>query len=454
MGLMVTMLWPATAHAAPFAWGDGQSWEDYVENGGQIAAASVQPEHFYGQWCKVFTQVDPLPPGLTAWIEARPKLVAALVWHDGWDWVGFHRWPREMRCAVAVHLVLLDRTASSDPPDNLEPTSPSGSVQTWVSWDSAVDAYASTVANALDLEMRDVLKWSLDDYSADELTLLFDGRARWREDGQTFVSDYNWAELAPATSQSSGAATPSNARLVFRLLAREGLVGDSRTETISRVLAWLRSGTYHGTGSGLDQALALWDYAGAPPVLRFLTGRGCGALRYTGGCQTGAPLLNEVFRSLSIPTQLVANAHRGLVFPTEGDLRIVHIDDLYWTFRTIPEMDPFAFMVPAAPLYDPSWTNYEAYQAFAAAEVELQCRGLNAFAGVGGGKPNVPYYVAWRVCTWGGSPQDVLDRLFYCGYPDDKETRSLAERIYDHITVELGCTQVLRAFPEKLVHCD
>ena len=286
-------------------------------------------------------------------LEARPRIAAAMLW-SGVDNQPrpYAVWPQALKekldLAVRRQLngdgsglpdVMTNRTSGVLDDDD-------AATLTVLSKEDAEDLYVANVSHSLVLEMTGALPWSLEDLSEHELALLFSaspigsGLQGSNKQGLRRGGFYDqYEDVAGVTGYIvHGRVLPAPPELVHEFLTQENLIGDSRHETIIRVIEWARYNLVHYCcGFSLGSIEEQWGYRGVPPLARMLfptitttTKYSDDAIRgYTAGCHGTNWFLMHLLRAVNIPVEYIRWAGHAIPsFPAEG-LYLSHGDDPY-----------------------------------------------------------------------------------------------------------------------------
>jgi hypothetical protein len=170
--------------------------------------------------------------------------------------------------------------------------------------------------------------WSLTRFSPTQLALLIDSRSlfKWMPYFQAYVID----------PDVQGAATPGDPVRTARFLQAKAGPRDTPREILDCLLAWCRDNLVHYGGSGdVANLLDYWQYAGAPPVERMISGTvqssqpQAGHRHWTKGCSGTTGFLRAVLRTANIPTEQLIRAAHALPHFVRERLYLSHGDDLY-----------------------------------------------------------------------------------------------------------------------------
>lgn len=203
---------------------------------------------------------------------------------------------------------------------------PSGAETPFTFFDLAIawNCFLGHVAQSLVVEAARWVPWSLRDYSNSDLAMLLDSGSLfyWYAPREAYV-----------IGVGHGRATPGDPFRTYAFLETNYLIGTNTQGTIEQVLGWCHANLRHF----LDEweaanALEIWQYAGAPPVERMLSGTTSsthGFAHWTAGCWGTTGFLSAVLRTVNIPVRLdVAGGHALPYFVREA-LHLSHGDDPY-----------------------------------------------------------------------------------------------------------------------------
>jgi hypothetical protein len=122
----------------------------------------------------------------------------------------------------------------------------------------------------------------------------------------------------------------------YAFLVQAGLVGNTRRETVGRVLEWMRQNLAHFIGTNnFGTCDAVWQYRGYPPLSRIVNGTidannpGLATQHWTLGCHGSVGFLNAVLRVVNIPVQPVWIAGHELAYFASERAYLDHGDDPY-----------------------------------------------------------------------------------------------------------------------------
>ena len=294
----------------------------------------------------IFTGSDPWPPDL-------PKTFDAIVWEqDNATGPGtplaYLNWTQAQQDELrAAYLRALEGKPSGlvDPPPNKAtpldedgPTTVLDKVHAW-------PLFINYVAWSLALEMSGKTSWSLENYEAEELALLFDSR-------HMFIWDV--AEGGYRFEKIKGRVVPAPPDYVLSFLETNATF-DSRIGTIAGVLEWCRANMWHfyysATTSNMEKH---WQYRGFTPVSRVIEGTlsavspNDGVQSWTAGCHGTLGFLRSVLRVANIPVMWVrVCGHSQVHFIAEG-MYLAHGDDPYSGFAKDPAISAEEMMIDSS----------------------------------------------------------------------------------------------------------
>jgi hypothetical protein len=244
-----------------------------------------------------------------------------------------------------------------DPPVNIQPDDVNvpGAPWTMLSSDDAFALFTRLVAQQLAMEMGGCLPWSLNDYDAAELMLLFDGRTSFR---YAAAGPSSWGTMTATGHVSVGNVIPAPPMIVLGFLGQEKIIAADRLETVLRFLTWQRERLFHTQGGAPDPPLPsgmlYWGYNGRAPVSRMINARVMAApieysngveyfdpapKNWVGGCGGAVGFSAEVLRAVNIPVERTIFGHQQNRYSI-GSGQIVstaHADDPYG-LRQMPEI--------------------------------------------------------------------------------------------------------------------
>ncbi len=322
-----------------------------VENGSASVTASF--EDFSATATVAVADVERL-------LGDRPGIAAGMVWL-GTDNQSrpYADWPQPMKkkLVLAVSQLVGEGTGLPDVMDNQAADFLADDARpvTVFSEKDAEDIYVANVAQSLILEATETLPWSLDDLSDSEMELLLG----WRGFFLGYSSPESQHRSVPPEVTGyfhRHGASPAPPELVREFVLDNGLVGNSRYETIISVIEWARQHLTHFCGRSTARNYEdHWGYRGIPPLARMFVGTtrfgnpdcpSSKTARFTAGCGGTTWFFIHVLRAVNIPVEDVDmpdSGHATPGFPSEG-LYLSHGDDPYgkggWYSPPFPEPYP------------------------------------------------------------------------------------------------------------------
>jgi len=298
-----------------------------VESSGQHntpMATTCYREYWNVGFTETMPELQDIPEVYWRFLEANPKILASLVWADD-------KYPNG-------HIFLEDRDKLRDLADHLTgeagisrppiPTYFESTGQVYYSEEDAWKIYLAHVAHALEVEVNNLVSWSLADYTGEELALLFD--SRYLFDYVPLKGLYKFSSRLPGGRQG---VTDWDPGAGFEFLEQHDMIG-TRVETVYNFTNWLRQNLVHANNSTPEN----WDeYPGCPPVEKILTPPE-GQRHWTQGCAVTTSLYIAVLQSVNIPVFRGVShfatqggperAHHRVEFPALG-IGLAHSDDAH-----------------------------------------------------------------------------------------------------------------------------
>ena len=287
------------------------------------------------EWNRIFTGKEPLGEeethvNLTVWFSDHPNLQEAIVWETPTEIQHYTDWPtaRKNELEMAFRTALTGGSvALIDPPPNLADPGDDEHGTTVLAESHAWPLYLAFVANALATEVGGWLKWSLTDYTPEQLTMLFDSR-----------EFFHWSDPYGGYQiyQDEGRVVPAPPVYSRYFLTEIEAIASSQLGTIATLLDWCRKNLIHFLGGADTKNLEdQWQYRGYPPVSRVIAGTpytghpGWGVSHRTAGCRGTSGFLKAMLRAVNIPVQMeTACGHALPSFPSENRY-LSHGDDPY-----------------------------------------------------------------------------------------------------------------------------
>jgi hypothetical protein len=302
-----------------------------------------------GNW--LFRAILPLPDFcqdilyhriLDKWLEKHPKIADAIIWDFPTGSVAYPQWPSDKKDQLRRPFPIRYPFALVDPPPNMINLADNEFPSTSLDEDSAWALYLNHVTQNLAVEFWNAVNWSMEDLPPGQLSILLDARAMFTRDASTGHYDIEMTE--------AGVATLAPPDLTYRFLVANDLIGETRVETIGRLLGWCRENLAHFLdGNEAKNMEYQWQYRGFPPISRILEGTPNNDprpgyndpnLRHrTAGCHGTNGFLKGVLRTVNIPvaySRPPASGHATPYFPSEVKW-MSHGDDPYNSFsKTTP----------------------------------------------------------------------------------------------------------------------
>ncbi len=320
-----------------------------------------------------------LEPELSIWLDAHPRIRSKMVWsackltkastaHCSTNWdastcscrnnspgVPYDSWPIGLK--ELLHSAYRMRVSNQfmpvqDPPpvsaQHFQDLVADGSglrMNDKLSVETVRQLYIAHLAQSLWWEIHRGT-WSVATLNDDALDVLFNSVAMFGD--PTYGGYLNpgepWRE--PAFEQPyKYPVTPGDPAYAYRYLEQRNLIGNTRRETIARVLDWARTQAQHATGSfaRIQNRQAQWQYEGSPPVSRILDGTRILDVPNSGinsdnrkisripGCHGTTALLNWLLRTVNIPVGVMQadldKVSHSLTYFMSEDLFLSHGDD-------------------------------------------------------------------------------------------------------------------------------
>jgi len=272
----------------------------------------------------VFSQ-ETIDIDVESWLSERQDIGASIVWINRGNPISYNDWPSALKddLQTAVYGLL----------NNQNPFGLSG-VPDLVIFDydryGIVDRtawiyYVSYVAQSITAEIKKLIPWSLDELNLTSLSVLFDSREML-----TYYTSFDVYQFKYVT--------PGSPEYVYKFLEDNALIGQTRTETISRILEWCKNLTHYSYSPGDDQNsayYATWQYYGEPPVKRTIEGTvrtppgNQGLKHFTRGCHGTVQFIRTLLQTLNIPTKYERIEGHAIPHFVHEDLYMSHGDDPY-----------------------------------------------------------------------------------------------------------------------------
>lgn len=308
-------------------------------------------------------------PNVEAWLNAHTNVREAITWwflgptpgqlikktYSSWAGVEKSQLQKLFEVVWSGEQVFVD-----DPPKNLSPKDqyPATVLSTMDAW----QYHLYSVAHSLAVEIGNKVPWSVTDYSAEKLAIIFDGS--W-----VYLYDASLKGMR-VNAKNNGYYTPSNPFNIWQFLKTIGAVGapsrppvtlklpggntttpqsqtiknvtlvSPRRRAIAKVFDWARYNLQHANENAdptTAQMEAIWGYSGFPPVsavikgtINTAPGSPTNELRHwTAGCIGTTGFLSAVMRNMNIPVKHVQVCGHSIPVFTSENATLTHGDDLY-----------------------------------------------------------------------------------------------------------------------------
>ena len=224
---------------------------------------------------------------LDTWLRARPAIGFHMTWNEAGQPSPYSVWPRGMPQRLwAIYDDLRAGRASTlaDPPPNAwqaRAGDDPSAIHTAFRADVAREMYLTALAHSLVVEVDRRVPWSLEDLNGDELDALLSSASMfwWNQDQQAYeISEFDHGWAVPASPQSA-----------WRFLQSQGLLRNTRLDTVTAVVNWTRRLTHFAGPVSRENFFEHWGYEGDMPVARALAGT-----RYTGTAFQSVPGFDAV----------------------------------------------------------------------------------------------------------------------------------------------------------------
>jgi hypothetical protein len=265
------------------------------------------------------------------WLSANHPIRNAIIWETSSGPQAYQDWPQSRKDDLQTAFAKawnFDTVALTDPPPNILQHGDNEAPTTALSPHDARWLYLATIAQSLVVEIGSRVPWSIANYSAANLAVLFDSR-----------QFYTWS--APANGyqiedMQGGFVVPSTPHKMDSFLRDHNLVGDHRKGTIVHLLRWCHDNMSHNLGAHTTGVYdAVWHYRGEAPVIRTINGTtdqtnpSFGERHWTAGCHGTAGFLRAVLRTVNIPVVHDHQAGHALPNFSADHLHLSHGDDPY-----------------------------------------------------------------------------------------------------------------------------
>lgn len=297
-----------------------------------------------------------------------------------WAWIETI-WPKYQEyIATGVKPADFDTLLSTAEPANYPPqnlqwqANPPSGVSNWtvIPSYSAFDLYSKMVAMSLVLEIKGFLPGSLNSYSAESLREILDG-TKWFRYVPQGPSD--WGEILNTGHLIATLVLPAPPQLTLSFILQNKLLGNTRSETLVKVLDWERYNMSHVMGGSptadcpYEGSVYAGGYTGRMPLSRIINGtvmlcplvNSSGSQffdqnlkHWTGGCGATSGFNEQVLRTVNIPAQRTSYGHFQNNFVVDNNVKywMGHADDtyglMYSVWKGVPEIPTAEVLVPDA----------------------------------------------------------------------------------------------------------
>lgn len=308
---------------------------------------------------------------LEDWLDNNSAIRDALVWEaPDRRLYHYHEWSSEQKNQLANAYSRVNRGQSvgipEAPPLDVA-LSGSGDVYTsrleaGLAW----EYYLAYITQSLMAEAKHWFAWSLNNYSPEELALLFDSRYLfvYRNDHGKYCiqTSYSYPDLG---KNDNGTAIPGDPGRIFAFMDDNNMIGATQRQTIENLMSWCRDNLVHYYGyNDQDNLDDHWQYRGFPPIERVIAGTvrtsrpEDGVQHWTAGCWGTMAFLKIVLRTANIPVKPLRlcgsiGSHSTVHFTSEN-LYLSHGDDLYGKYHHATPPIPIGELFTTQDMFD-SW---------------------------------------------------------------------------------------------------
>jgi hypothetical protein len=303
---------------------------------------------------------------VSEWLNLHPQVAGAIAWEDRGRVTTYPHWSPARKAELEAEFQAYaggKPTALDDPPPNLLKVDQYDFAFTRIDPAHAWKLYLSHLACGLWCEIAKKVAWSITDYPATALAILYDSRQmfKWRSTPTAYESGYVGADSPGYDCDIGGSGTvvPAPPYQVLHFLRTAGILEPlalrtplpgpppllhpggpaARLLAIHKMVDWCRYLVHFGGSEGPLVMQAYWGYPGFSPVMRVLEGTvnpangGANITKhYTAGCGGTSGLLRAVLRVINIPVEIrrppPPNDHAQPFFPLEN-IGLCHGDDPY-----------------------------------------------------------------------------------------------------------------------------
>ena len=281
----------------------------------------------------------PRPP--TKWLQDHPKIAAAIKWQfqpadplnaytppAETDKVAWQNWSASQKTdlcdayqdcvdwfSAGAHQVAMGAGGLTDMPTNIHGNVNDDNVTVMEVVTPAYmwKLYIAHVAFSLAAEIHHHLPWHITAYGSRARRYLVDSTTMaWNLFGTGYGTGTYAARVPGLRANNLPKTAFAPPKWTYPFLVQTGLIGNTRLDTIGRVLQWMRQNMWHFFGAdNFGTCWAVWQYRGYPPLSCITEGTidsnnpGQGRQHWTLGCHGSVGFLNAVLRVVNIPVQPV-----------------------------------------------------------------------------------------------------------------------------------------------------
>lgn len=312
----------------------------YIFDDGSVRPINSMPE------------LDGIPPLYRRFLEANPEVLNNLVWADD-KYPEGHLFISEADKVSDLAARLAGDKRLTTPP---VPCKYEDDNRAYYTEEDAWNIYLAHITHALEVEINQLVPWSLSDYTEENLALIFDSRYLLYYDPLEGL--YRFSFRFPGGRQG---ITDWSSSVGYEFLEQHNMIG-TQAETVFHFTNWIRENLVHCNTSTPEN----WDeYPGYPPVEAILNPPE-GHRHWTLGCAGTSSLYIVVIQSVNIPVARGVSylavqggpeqAHNRVEFPSLG-IGLAHADDAHNELsrrgvNEIPVVDLFYTFEELAELVD------------------------------------------------------------------------------------------------------
>jgi len=286
---------------------------------------------------------------LDQWLSNHERIAERITWRadisgTGKEWVSYKHWPTQLKDKLnKIYAKVVNGNVRTDeyPPKNQYEQPYNSSYPTFLKPEDAKRLYLMNISQSIAVERNGVVSWSVlsDEYSKKDLRVLFDARVMLDDEYRVSSSRKKKGDESYSyfVDPGYGRVMPSHPKIAMEFFRDENILGNTRRETIRRIVDWSAANMVHYSGRFSDQQNIIdhWGYRGAVPIDRVIDGtdyRGDGETKiehFTAGCHGTNDFYTSVLRNLNIPVRYVRKAGHTTPHFTVDDLYLTHGDDPY-----------------------------------------------------------------------------------------------------------------------------